>query len=103
MIGRPEAQFETAIRSIYDQCAEFGYYPTYLLQLIAEQGGKGAASALLRKPPSDGFARLALEQRLDLSVEALVLQPAWRNLFDADELRTARGRLRGTPHAGPPI
>ena len=94
-----EQQFETAIAAIYPQCAEFKYHPTYLVQLIGDLGGVGAAKALLVKPPSDGFGRLALEQRLDLSVEALVLNRQWRELFTETELASARRRLRGTPFA----
>ena len=103
MVMQAQPDFEAAIRSIYDQCSAFGYRPTYLLQLIAERGGLGAAKVLIAKPVSDGFSRLAVEQRLDLSVEALVLRPEWRSLFTPEELRTARSRLRSSPHAGPPL
>jgi hypothetical protein len=99
-MGDLSKQFETEMRAIYPQCAKFGYHPTYLLQLISDYGGVGAAKHLLGSPPSDGFSRLALEQRLDLSVEAVVLKPQWQVLFDEAELTTARRRLKGTPYAG---
>lgn len=42
---------------------------------------------------SDGFRALWERGRLDLTVEALVLRPEFRELFDDQELETARTRL----------
>ena len=93
-MGDLSKQFETEMRAIYPQCAKFGYHSSYLLQLISEHGGVGAAKHLLASPPSEGFSRLALEERLDLSVEAVVLKPQWEELFNDTELATARRRLK---------
>jgi hypothetical protein len=42
---------------------------------------------------SDGFERLKAEKRLDLSMEALVLDPRYSTLFTAEEIVIARARL----------
>ncbi|QQB88865.1 hypothetical protein [Brevundimonas diminuta] len=34
------------------------------------------------------------EKRLDLSVEALILQPEWQDLFNEDDKKAARRRLQ---------
>lgn len=87
--------FETAMRSIYTRASnECGYRPTYFLQMINERGGVGAARSLLVGRASDGFAKLWELGRLDLSVEALILQPAWHDLFTSEDKRVASDRLR---------
>ncbi len=85
------------MHSIYERAArEIGYRPTYFLNMLRERGGVATAAALLqpRGAVPEGFTRLALEQRLDLSVEHLVLQEPWCRLFDEDVLTVARRRLK---------
>jgi hypothetical protein len=89
-----ENEFEAAMRNIYTRAAsETPYRPTYLLRLISERGGVGAAHHLLTGPISPGFASLAELGRLDLSVEQLVLDPRWNALFEDGERAIARKRL----------
>jgi hypothetical protein len=88
-----EAEFTSALWNTYRECEKLGYKPTGMLDMIERLGGIATARALLAKPPSDGFARLAILQRLDLAIEAIVQQPQWAGLFSDEELRTARRRL----------
>ncbi len=89
-----DRQFAGELRRVYAQCVELGYHPTGMLQMIERHGGIGTARRLLELPPSDGFARLALLNRIDLAVESLVLQPRWDGVFTDDERRIARRRLK---------
>ena len=89
-----EARFHEALVRIYREAASFGYYPAYFLRMVVEQGGLVAAKQLLNSSePSSGFTRLWDEGRLDLSVEAVVIQEPWRILFTDEELLEARRRL----------
>ncbi len=89
-----EDGFHQEMLRIYREAAEFGYHPSYFLQMVIDQGGVSAAKQLLiSSKPQSGFARLWEEDRLDLSVEALVLQEPWTSLFTDDELTEARRRL----------
>ncbi len=74
---------------------EAGYNPTMFRQMLGSEGGYRAAVKLLSaNKVSDGFEKLWEKGRLDLSVEALILQPEWAGHF-AEELRSiARKRLR---------
>ena len=73
---------------------EIGYNPTRFMQMVAELGGAEAARHLLRGPDaSDGFTTLWEHHRLEMSVEAFVLLPWYRELFTEDELATAERRL----------
>jgi hypothetical protein len=62
--------------------------------MVHDCGGLAAAKALInRKNTSDGFARLWELGRLDLAVEALVIQEPWCALFLEGELARAKKRL----------
>jgi hypothetical protein len=84
---------------LYDKAheaqASIGYKPNIFLQLLGSQGGYKTAVQLLSAPKvSEGFIRLYEGQRLDLTVEALVLESQWRRHFDARLLDIAGKRLR---------
>lgn len=87
-----EAEFHQAMIDLYERAKrEAGYPANYLLQSISERGGLATAQHLLRNPhPSQGFTELWERRRLDLSVEALALQPRFQHLFTDVEARTAR-------------
>lgn len=66
------------------------------LQMLHEYHGIDTARRLINLPqPSEGFIFLLEHGRLDLTVEALVLQPGCRELFadEPDLLERARQRL----------
>jgi 5-methylcytosine-specific restriction enzyme A len=59
------------------------YRPNYLVGMLSSDGGFQTASRLLAAPKvSEGFTRLWESGRLDLSVEALVVESEWREHFD---------------------
>lgn len=62
--------------------------------MLATLGGVGTARRLLHSHdlPS-GFTTLWERGRLDLTIEALVVQPQFRDLFTADEIAIAHKRL----------
>jgi hypothetical protein len=73
---------------------EIGYNPTRFMQMVGELGGVEAARQLLRgRDASDGFTTLWEHRRLEVSVEAFVLLPWYRELFAHNELATAERRL----------
>jgi hypothetical protein len=96
MAGDPvERQFHKDMAAIYERARdEAGYVATRFIQLVSEKGGLAAARQLLHGGPSDGFTALWEKGRLDLSVEALVLKPAYAELFSDEDRAVARRRLR---------
>ncbi len=72
---------------------EAGYTATRFHQMLTDHGGVETARRLLPQM-SDGFAELWRRERLDLTVEALVVQRRWASLFTGQELEMARGRLK---------
>lgn len=91
-----ETRFHGRMLEIYRRAAaECDYHASYFLQMVQEHGGFETAQRLLYSQKiSDGFTRLWEAGRLDLSVEAVVLQQPWCDLFTEEELGIARRRLR---------
>ncbi len=90
-----ETAFHEAMLDIYRRAKEeAGYTATRYLHMVGEQGGLAAAQSLIASHAvSDGYTELYLRGRLDLTVEALVIQPQWVTLFSEAELRIACQRL----------
>lgn len=89
-------EFTQRMLDLYDDAkAELNYKASRLLQAVRTDGGVAAAKTWLAKNsnPTEGFERLYRENRLDLSVEAIVLNPRWSGLFSPSELEPARARL----------
>ncbi|HHU83328.1 MAG TPA: hypothetical protein GXZ26_10020 [Firmicutes bacterium] len=85
-----EKKFFEQMKEIYYRAdKEIGYKATRFLQMLSEMGGVATAVSLVSKPgATDGFIKLWENQRLDLSVEALVLKEEYKELF-SEEIRTA--------------
>ncbi|WP_407572825.1 hypothetical protein [Deinococcus altitudinis] len=90
-----EARFEQALLADAEQARSIGYNPHQFRRMVLEQGGVELAQKLLRTSgASYGFEVLREKGRLDLSMEALVVQTPWKTLFTDEELMTAMERLR---------
>jgi hypothetical protein len=90
-----EKQFNADMHSIYIRAKkELGYNATRFLQLVSEKGGLKAAKQLIAKNGGTyGFEVLWEHNRLDLSVEAYVLQERYGELFNDNEKEICRRRL----------
>ena len=91
-----EARFEQEmIEKVYRATGrETGYWAGYFLRSVKQHGGLGTARRLLERPHvSQGLVKLAELGRLDLAMEALVLDPTYQILFTDDERAIARKRL----------
>ena len=90
-----EEEFHLAMLSIDATAAKHGYRPSYFLRMVHELGGVRAAKQLLStNDPQSGLAKLWELGLLDNSMEALVLQERWNELFSDDERQAARKRLQ---------
>lgn len=101
--GQLDDTFHQRMIGIYDAALrECNYRATRFLQMVTDQGGVQAAKALLHAEGySEGLTALWEHKRLDLSMEALVLQEPWSALFTEEELSVARKRLRDLGYNGP--
>lgn len=91
-----KAAFHEAMLEISEVGFQHGYYPYQFIRVVRQKGGWQAAKDWLSTGTSDvqyGLNRLWELGLLNESMEALVLQPRFRSLFDDSELVTARQRL----------
>jgi hypothetical protein len=89
-------QFDQAMLSIYQRAkAEVNYNATIFFRMLSERGGLSTAKYLINSEnPSDGYTHLFERGRLDLTVEAMVVEtPQWHELFTPEELGRAKKRL----------
>ncbi|MCD2186606.1 GmrSD restriction endonuclease domain-containing protein [Actinomycetospora soli] len=97
-----EGEFGRAVQAVIDRCTkELRYNPRYFRVMISQHGALGATQRLLSAPAvSDGFVKLWEHQRLDLTAEALVLDPRFAALFTDSERKVARARLDDFGYSG---
>ena len=90
-----EAEFDAAMMDIYHRArAEAKYNASRYLQMLNENRGLRTAQTLLSaQTVSEGYTALWERKRLDLTVEALILQPRWNDLFTDEDRAIARNRL----------
>lgn len=88
-------QFDLAMIEIYRRAKSEVRYAAIFLQMVGDRGGLATAKYLINSAnPSDGYTHLYERGRLDLTVEAMVVEnPKWHRLFTTEELSKARSRL----------
>lgn len=88
--------FFNDMRDIYAKSdRECDYRPTRFLQMLSIKGGLETAKSLINNPGgTEGFTRLWELGRLDLSVEALVINEKYKALFTEEEIARCKTILR---------
>ena len=81
-----EGKFHREMEAIYHVASSLGYQAAYFLQMVHQHGGVVAAKRLLSTPEAQsGLTRLWELGRLDISMEALVVQERWKPLLSDAE------------------
>jgi hypothetical protein len=94
MNRQEEAQFEGVLREAIDQAKQFDYYPSRFIGMIASKGSFQTVKDIVASgKPSEGFEKLVLHGRTDLTCEAIIVETQWRQFFDDDLLLVAEHRL----------
>src|SRR3990172_4199949 len=91
-----ELEFHEAMLTIYRKAkSEAKYNAIRFLQMVTDHGGLETAHMLINSSTvSEGYTALWERGRLDLTVEALILQPQWNELITNEEREIARQRLQ---------
>ena len=92
-----EMRFHDEMLNVYKRAkAEAGYTASLFLGMVVDRGGVATARYLLDSPKvSDGYTALWQRGRLDLSVEAVILERRWWPLFDSGQRKSALSREFG--------
>ena len=96
-------EFANAMQEIYRRAkSEAGYNATVFLRMLQDRGALETAHYLIHTAkPSDGFTPLWQKGRLDLTVEAHVLQPRFEPLFTEEERTICSQRLEALGYTPP--
>ncbi len=91
-----ERKLKTLTLDFCKQCDQFGYSPTKFKGMIADKGVVQAIREVIcSQQVPDGFTRLYLNDSLNLSAEAIIIEHSeFHSLFTSAELETARKRLK---------
>ncbi len=89
-----EQEFERAVWSALEKSREHGYYPIRFKEKANRVRVVDYAKELVKSSEiQSGLWRLKEMNRLDLSVEHLVTQKKFAELFNQDEIEAAEWRL----------
>ena len=88
-----EGRFHKEMMALYDRFATLGFRPVLLRRFVLLNGGVAAAKELVFKPGTTGLERLLDAGKPELSMEAMMLRPEYRDLFSELELKEATQRL----------
>jgi hypothetical protein len=98
-----EKEFHIDMTNIYNELKrELNYNATRFLQLLSEEGGVKTAKRLINKEGvTYGFEVLWENNRLDLSVEAVVAYKSkYKDLFTEEEIESCREKLKDYGYEG---
>lgn len=100
-----EEDFHEEMLSLYRRTGEAtGYWPSYFLRAVRARGGLAVAKQLLAPGKvSSGFDKLIEVRRADLSVEHIILEPRYSDMFSEQERQAARDRLASLPPDAFPV
>lgn len=96
MADIPNDKFTLRMFEIYRHAKEqAGYTATIFYNMVHDHGGLITAKTLINAAkPSDGYTALYERGRLDLTVEAVVVEEQkWHPLFTGEEITKAKNRL----------
>lgn len=91
-----EKEFEKEMLFLYKKAkSECNYNARRYFQMLDDYGARLTAHILLSESHeiADGFINLCNLNRPELTIEASVLHPKWKNLFTDDERKIAEKRL----------
>lgn len=96
--GYEEKDLEMELFRLYQQWGALGYWAKRFFQMFSShckryKGGVSAVRTVLYKNQTDGFSFLREKDRMDLSIEILVLKPEWHKLFKDKDRHMAKMKL----------
>lgn len=87
-------EFEAAVRKAIRECYEIGYIPSRFEQMLEEKHSVEVAIGLVKSGDLQyGIKQLTKLKRQDLTIEAIMLEDRFHELFHEELRKTARWRL----------
>lgn len=90
-----EAKLTKEFLKAAQQCKKIGYNPGRFLQMLEQQGSVATSVQLvMARDYHEGFTKLWELKRLDLTVEAIIQQEPFNNLFAQEVIERAKQKLK---------
>ena len=90
-----EQELENDLRDLIAQMKEEVYYPSLFVKVLNEKGARETVINLVSGLSTDGFAKLLLAGRLDLTIEAFLIgNPQYKELFGDKIYAQSEARLK---------
>lgn len=90
----PESEFEERLYDSIRASIRLGYNPTRFTEMLSTRGGVATAKRLVASGEiQDGIRRIVELGHPELSMESIMLEPQFSELFTEGELEAARWRL----------
>ena len=87
--------FEQRVQRAIKEMMTLGYKPQAFITMTITEGTVNAVKILINSEKiSEGFTKLWELKRLDLSMENIIQENEWHELFTEDERNKAKKRLR---------
>ena len=88
--------------STYNECKKLKYFPSAFLDMVVSNDDivETTRKLIHKEGGTSGFTTLYEKRRLDLSVENIILEPRYRELFTEEDLQAARDRLKEYKYDG---
>ena len=87
--------FEKRVQEAIREMLTLGYKPKAFITMMMTEGTVNAVKKLINSEKiPDGFTKLWELKRLDLSMENIIQENEWHELFTDDERNKARKRLK---------
>ncbi len=89
-------KFNDEVIVAVEEIKKIGYVPTRFIQMLQQQGNNAyeVVQRLVAKDASSGLEKLWEKGRLDLSMEALMVKPEYRELFPEEILNICNKKLK---------
>jgi orotidine-5'-phosphate decarboxylase len=93
-----EKDLEVELSRLYHEWGALGYWAKRFYQMFSPhckryKGGVSAVRTVLYKYQTAGWSFLKNKERMDLSIESLVLKPEWHKLFNDKDRHRAKMKL----------
>ena len=87
-------EFTKDIQTANEKSIKLGYYPSRFLQMAEQSGSVQAAKKMVTSGDiPNGMKKLRKLQKLDLTIESIMLKEKYHPLFTTNELNAAKWRL----------
>ena len=96
LIEKLKKEFNNEVLQSVEDSKKIGYVPTRFIQMLQQSDNNAyeVVQRLVTKEATSGLEKLWEQGRLDLSVEAIIVQPRYQELFSDEIIKICKRKLK---------